>query len=343
MSVSAAASSASITQEFEFATLEQAAEWFAVLRSGAVSDEERQQWHAWLDMREEHRLAWQKVEAISNGLALPKAAPEAATAALSAAVLQRRRSLKMLSLLAVTGLVGWSVSRNSAVQTVLADLNADYRSAVGEIRNLTLADGSEIWLNTNSSLDQDYDAQIRRVKLRKGEVLIATHPDTQSPARPFIVYSAEGSLRALGTRFNVRQLDGKTRLSVLEGRVEVAPVDAPDARKIIDSGQQVDFNRSEVLAVATADPTQQAWSRGLLVADNMPLGAFIEELARYRSGYLACDPAVADLRVVGGFPLNQPEQALAMLEASLPVRVHQTLPWWVTVRAAEPSQAAADK
>lgn len=328
-------SPSSITQEFEFATLEQAAEWFAVLRSGAVSDAEREQWHAWLDLRAEHRLAWQRVEAISNGLALPKAAPEAATAALSAAILQRRRSLKMLSLFAVTGLVGWGISSNKAVQTAVADLNADYRSAVGEIRTLTLADGSEIWLNTNSSLDQDYDARIRRVTLRKGEVLIATHPDSQSPARPFIVYSAEGSLRALGTRFNVRQLDGKTRLSVFEGRVEVAPVDAPETRKIIESGQQVDFNRSAVMAVVVADPAQQAWSQGLLVADNMPLGNFIEELARYRSGYLACDPAVADLRVVGGFPLNQPDQALAMLEASLPVKVHQTLPWWVTVRAGE--------
>ena len=76
----------------------------------------------------------------------------------------------------------------------------------------------------------------------------------------------------------------------------------------------------------------------MLVADNMSLGDFVEELARYRSGYLACDPAVADLRVVGGFPLNQPDQALAMLEASLPVKVHETFPWWVTVRA-RPSSA----
>ncbi|MNR90896.1 fec operon regulator FecR [compost metagenome] len=333
MSISTAASSAAISQEFDFATLEQAAEWFAVLRSGVVSDEERQQWHAWLDLREEHRLAWQKVESISNGLSLPKAAPAAASAALSAAVLQRRRSLKMLTLLAVTGVVGWGISRNNTVQTLVADLNADYRSAVGEVRNLTLADGSQIWLNTNSSLDQQYDEQTRRVKLRKGEVLIDTNPDTHIPARPFIVYSAEGSLRALGTRFSVRQLDGKTRLSVYEGRVAISPLDATDNTKIIESGQQADFNRKEVITVAAADPTQQAWSQGLLVADNMRLEEFIEELARYRSGYLGCDPAIADLRVVGGFPLNQPEQVLAMLEASLPVSIHQTMPWWVTVRA----------
>ena len=69
MSIAGATSS---NQEFEFATLEQAAEWFAVLRSGAVTDEEREQWHAWLDVREEHRLAWQKVEAVSyTHLTLP--------------------------------------------------------------------------------------------------------------------------------------------------------------------------------------------------------------------------------------------------------------------------------
>lgn len=320
-------------QEFEFSTLEQAAEWFAVLRSGVVSDEERQQWHAWLDLREENRWAWQRVEAISNGLALPKAAPEAATAALGAAVLQRRRTLKMLTLFAVTGLTGWGVSRNSDVQMVLADLSADHRSAVGQISNLTLADGTQLWLNTNSSLDEAYDERLRSIKLHKGEVMIATRPDDRSPARPFIVHSAEGSLQALGTRFNVRQLNGKTRLSVFEGRVEIIPVDAHATAKIINAGEEVEFTRTEIRAVVPADAAHQAWSRGVLLADNMPLDAFIEELARYRSGYLACDPAIAHLRVVGGFPLDRPDQALVMLAAALPVQIHETMSWWVTVRA----------
>ncbi len=325
--------SASSAQEFEFATLEQAAEWFAVLRSGVASDEERHQWYAWLDLREENRLAWQRVEAISNGLALPKATPEAANAALGAAVLQRRRSLKMLSLFAVTGLLGWGASRNTDMQMVLADLSADHRSAVGQISNLTLRDGTQLWLNTNSSLDEVYSERFRSVTLRKGEVMIATQPDDRSPARPFIVYSAEGSLRALGTRFNVRQLNGKTRLSVFEGRVEIAPIDAHATAKIIEAGEEVEFSRTDIAAVVPADAARQAWSNRVLLADNMPLGAFIEELARYRAGYLACDPAIAHLRVVGGFPLSQPDQVLLMLEAALPVAAHATMPWWVTVRA----------
>jgi transmembrane sensor len=327
------ASAASSAQECAFSTLEQAAEWFAVLRSGAASDDEKARWQAWLDVREENRLAWQRVESISNGLSLPKMEPAAANAALDAAALQRRRAIKMLSLLAVTGLTCWEARNTYPVQTILAGFNADYRSAVGEVRDLTLADGTRLWLNTDSALDEHYDERIRRVKLRKGEVMIATNPDDRSPARPFIIESAEGSLRALGTRFNVRQLEGKTRLSVFEGRVEIVPRDPDAASKIIESGEQVDFTRNEIMAVMPAGSTSEAWTQGLLVADNMPLGELVTELARYRSGYLACDPAIAQLRVVGGFPLKRPDQALAMLEASLPIQVHRTMPWWVTVRA----------
>lgn len=333
MSMAHKAPFASSAQEFEFSTLEQAAEWFAVLRSGTASDDERQRWQAWLDMREENRLAWQRVESISNGLSLPKIEPAAANAALNAAALQRRRAIKMLSLLAATGLACWGAGNTYQVQTMLAGFNADYRSAVGQVRDVTLADGTKLWLNTDSALDDEYDEHIRRVRLRKGEVLISTNPDDRSPARPFIIDSEDGSLRALGTRFNVRQLDGKTRLSVFEGRVEIVPHDSGAGSKIIESGEQVDFTRSGIMAVVPVNPASESWSRSLLVADNMPLGEFIEELARYRSGYLACDPAVAQLRVVGGFPLNRPDQALAMLEASLPIQVHRTMPWWITVRA----------
>src|SRR5690606_7036304 len=174
----------SSAQEFEFSTLEEAAEWYAVFRSGTISDEERQRWQAWLDMREENRLAWQRVEAISDGLSLPRIAPVAAHAALKAAVLQRRRTLKLLSLFAVTGLAGWSASSIPQVQTMLAGINADYRSSIGEVRDLTLADGTRLWLNTDSALDENYDERIRLVKLRKGEVMISTNPDDRAPARP---------------------------------------------------------------------------------------------------------------------------------------------------------------
>lgn len=47
-------------------TLEQAAEWYALLRGGAADEADRRAWSEWLSARAEHRQAWQQVERISR-------------------------------------------------------------------------------------------------------------------------------------------------------------------------------------------------------------------------------------------------------------------------------------
>ena len=69
----------------------------------------------------------------------------------------------------------------------------------------------------------------------------------------------------------------------------------------------------------------------MLLANDRPLGDFIEELADYLPGYLGCDPRVADLSLVGAYPLGDPERILQALAGSLPIRVNRRLPWWVTI------------
>ncbi|MNT56173.1 fec operon regulator FecR [compost metagenome] len=63
----------------------------------------------------------------------------------------------------------------------------------------------------------------------------------------------------------------------------------------------------------------------------MRLGDFIAEVSRYRRGYLACAPEVADLRIVGAYALADTDRVLAALADTLPVRIQATMPWWVTV------------
>jgi transmembrane sensor len=63
----------------------------------------------------------------------------------------------------------------------------------------------------------------------------------------------------------------------------------------------------------------------------MPLGDFVTELARYRSGHVACDPAVAGLRVSGTYPLADTDRVLAILGKSLPVAVEYRTCYWVRV------------
>ena len=69
----------------------------------------------------------------------------------------------------------------------------------------------------------------------------------------------------------------------------------------------------------------------MLVVDNARLADVVEELGRYRSGYLGVDKNVADLRITGSFPLQDTDLALNALLPTLPVQIQQRTPWWVTV------------
>lgn len=316
-------------------TLRQAAEWFAMLGAGDAGEQDRARWRAWHDGRAEHRYAWQRVQAISGRLALPEGERTAAEAALDAAhqAGRRRRAIKALAMFGVTTATGWTAWQSLLGQSALAGLGADYQTGTGETAEFALADGSRLWLDTASAADARFSPALRRIVLRAGRVLVETAVRAGPPAGPLVVDTAEGRLRALGTRFAVQQFDGATEVAVYAGRVEVRPSDAAGESRIVEPGQQLRFTRGAIAAPQGAGAAGEAWARGVLLADNLPLPDFVAELARYRRGLLRCDPALAHLRVAGGYPLRDPDRALAMLEAALPVRVRQRLPGWVVVEA----------
>jgi transmembrane sensor len=306
----------------DYAVLQQAADWFATLSGGAVSEPQRQAWRLWLAASPEHAAAWQRVEAISGQFErVPGDRRRAAGQALSVAGSSRRRAIGMLALLCGGGLLALATARRGPLQAWVAN----QRTATGEVRETLLADGTQLWLNTNSAADIDYTANLRRVQVLRGEVLLESAHDTLVPARPLVVDSEQGRMRALGTRFSVRQGDGYTQLSVFDGAVQI------NAAQVITAGQQVRFTATSIGQVQAAEPGRQAWSKGVLLADNMRLDDFIAALAEYTPGYLGCDPQIADLRLVGAYPLADREKIFAALQSSLPVRINHRAPWWTTV------------
>jgi transmembrane sensor len=211
---------------------------------------------------------------------------------------------------------------------------ASHRTEVGERRELMLADGTHLWLNTDTALDVAYSAALRRIALHGGEVLVTSGPDAASPARALVVDVPQGRLTALGTRFAVRHLDeGAVRLTVYEGAVE-ARASGGGHSLVLPAGQTARLYADRVEPPELVAVPEDDWTRGMLVADNMRLHDFIAELGRYHRGYLGCAPEVAGLRIVGAYPLADTGRILSALEATLPVRVRRPLPWWTVVEAA---------
>ncbi|MDN2710465.1 FecR domain-containing protein [Janthinobacterium sp. SUN118] len=308
----------------------QAVEWLVRLQAGDCAPEVEQAWRAWRDSDPENELAWQHVEAcmarmrslpasLAHGTLARKPVHAQANAA-------RRQSLKLLALLAVGG-GAWLAGGDEQAASWLAD----YRTGTGELRHLVLADGTRIALNTASSIDVRYDAGQRLVTVRKGEIMVATARDPAG--RPFVVQTAHGRLQPVGTRFAVRAGSDGTCLGVFEGAVDIQPERAPAVARRLHAGQLASFTSMQIAAAQTLPAGADAWTTGMLVAHDMPLAEFIGELARYRHGRLACDPAIAHLRVSGIYPLADTGQVLDMLTRTLPVDVRQTTRFWVTVVA----------
>ncbi|MFY2005092.1 FecR domain-containing protein [Achromobacter xylosoxidans] len=320
-------------QAADFDSLQQAADWFALLRADRVTEQDRKAWQAWLRERTEHATAWHHVEAVSQRFEpLRVGGGEAALAGAAAArkgVIKRRRLLGGGAIVLGTSLLGWQGWRHTPLRDQALALAADHATGTGERRDLLLTDGSRIWLNARSAMDVDYRDAARCLTLLAGEILIATAPD---PARrPFYVESRFGRMQALGTRFSVRLAQDQVQLDVYDG--EVAVRNRAGATVNVMAGGQARFNAERILSTERADPARQAWSRGVVLADNLPLKTLVNELGRYRKGYLGVAPEVADMLVMGVFPADDPDRALDLLERNLPVRVQRPLPWWTSIVA----------
>lgn len=315
-----------------FQVLEQAAEWYAELRCGGADAARQQAWQRWLAADPMHRVAWQAVQGISQRFEpLEHLADRRHTAEhlLGAHQRVRRRAL-LRGFIALAGAgVLWSGWRSGAVPAWCAELAADYRTGTGELKPVRLADGTQVWLNTRTAFDVDFSSATRQLHLLAGEVLVDTAHEAR---RPFIVTTAQGRMRALGTRFSVCASNTHTQLSVFAGAVEVT-LPGTGARRVIEAGQQQAFDSQQLATPGNAELAREAWVEGKLVAADVPLGEVLEELSRYHHGYVSVSPQVAGLRVFGSLPLLDFDAALALLGDSLPIRIQRRLPWWTTVDA----------
>lgn len=306
---------------------EQAALWVVQLDEATADDALRADCARWCAQDPRHARALDAMrrmwEAVTPQTPVPARRPVRKAGARQAA-----------TLLAVVACMAWA---GSALP--LRVWLADERTAVGEVRQLTLADGSQVTLNSDSAIDIDFSGDKRRLRLRRGEVYV----EVAKNSAPFVVIDRDGAARALGTRYAVRRDAEETTVTVTESRVWVRPRAAVDKGAELAAGEQAAFDRNGMTrSVEAAPPGALAWRQGRLVFQDAPVPQVLRELARYRPGLLLADePALAGLRFTGVLPATQGDQALALLAAALPLEVSRVSPWLVRVSARAPAPQAA--
>lgn len=317
----------------------QAREWVVEVSDEHVGRPTRERFEAWLAADPEHARAFKesaRVLGLVSTLTWMERAPPA-----------RRPALRW-ALPAGVAAAAAAMLAVFALGPLTSQPTRDLATQVGEVRHLTLADGSRVTLGARSAIDVAFTETTRAVTLLEGEAFFEVEKD---PSRPFIVAVADHEVRVVGTKFNVHRGAERISVDVLEGVVEVAekpqsrpaPLSSEASAKeepeiqILTAGQQVVAPLVKV-ALATPDAPPPAppsvreilpedagaWRTGRLSYNNAPLVEVIADANRYHDGEIVfASDALRDLTVTASFRTDRIDQMLATLDRALPVEIER--------------------
>lgn len=277
----------------------EAAEWVARLDAGTLDPATQQQLDGWLagDSRRlgafiRARAQWADLNRLG---ALGVGKQELPAVAISS-LRWNRRAVLAAGLAALTaGGIGWFALRPQT---------ESYRTEVGEMRRITLSDGSTLVLNTDSEARIEFEATRRNVQLLRGEGLFEVAHD---PQRPFIVMTENVRVRAIGTVFAVRLRGETVNVTVSEGVVELArapstAVSLPLQRIAANQQSIVSPTMSSQVEEVTPEAVQRrlAWLDGKVAFDGEPLREAVAEINRHSHRAVVIDDAQLSAQPIVG-------------------------------------------
>ena len=197
-----------------------------------------------------------------------------------------------------------------------------YATGPDQRETVRLNDGSQLMLNADTTVIVRMHDDRRMLTLERGEAMFGVAHD---PRRPFRVQAGNGTVTALGTRFQVRHEPTQVTVTLLEGRVALERPDSGERRQLTPGDQATYGDVAKPVALRMVDTeVVSSWTRGRLLFRSTPLAEVVTEVNRYASTPLQLqDPTLGALPVSGTFPMGDSESVALALQALLPVRIEQ--------------------
>lgn len=314
--------------------LEEAMDWFMLLRDAPADPALTAAWGDWLHASDAHAAAWARICRTWAALgerpvASPEIAPMAARPSPAPQVPMRNSGFLRSRLgLAGASLMSLALIAGAFGPALQIRLEADFRTGAGETEVVTLADGSRVTLAPETALADDFDGTSRHVRLLSGEAFFEVERDT---ARPFVVDAQDASVRVLGTAFSVRDTGHGTRVELAHGSIALKPQGAPDAEELaLVPGDVVTVDRKGGKAeLSRIEPSDIAlWREGRLAVTDQPLGDVVALIQRQHPAWIMLpESELAALRVTGLYDLSDPDRALMALAAAFGLQVRTASPY----------------
>lgn len=277
---------------------DQAAEWLLKQGGANWNPQNQSDFDAWLAQSHHHLAAYWRLKAgwarAERLAALKPLQMRPEKVANSKSTRQLFRFAAVVCIVAVAStIVAYSwVSQERTVTT-----------AVGQRAKLTLADGTHIELNTNSTIVATVTPWRRTVELRRGEAFFDVRHDA---TRPFTVLAAGHRITDLGTKFSVREARSGLKVTLIEGRARLETANAKLQHHATDlvpgDVATVTASTMSVVKMPTRAVTDRlAWRTGKLIFDHATLANAASEFNRYNRIKIVISPEVAGLQINGVF------------------------------------------
>jgi transmembrane sensor len=204
-----------------------------------------------------------------------------------------------------------------AIVVTELDQTPTYVTSTGDQRSVKLPDGSLMQLNTNSRAEVAYTKTTRQIRLLQGEALFSVMKDAQ---RPFDVVAGGTTIKAVGTQFNVYRRNEATRISVVEGTVEI--MQAPENRTaalpevlVLQAGSEADATPVRLAKTANPDIAHAlAWRARRLEFHGDRLADVAREFNRYNKVQIRIEgDRIADRQISGAFDADDTRPLLEFL------------------------------
>lgn len=294
----------------------QAVMWEVRLREGGVGATVLNEFEHWRTAEASNEQAWnalqQRLSRIGGGHAHDASAIKHA---LRTPATERRRALRAAFGVLALGCGTWVL--REGVHGL--GLDADWQGAVGQRGEGTLADGTPLAYDAHSRIYLSGSVASPVLDLQQGQVLVKSWAQRDGV---LTVATSHGTLATGGAVLNVGRLHARSVVAVSAGSALLRPKSGPAV--LVSAGESFYFGGSGgVQASGLSFNAVSAWTRGVCVADRMPLAELLEIFGRYRKGVLRASERVAALEISGVFRLEDIERSLLQVADILPVRIQR--------------------
>lgn len=232
------------------------------------------------------------------------------------------RNIAAILLLPLLGLSAYLYYQTNTLKSKSVGL-LETTTAYGVRTKITLSDGSEVWLNSGSTLSypERFTGDKRQVTL-SGEAFFKVKSDKD---HRFDVQTSDGiTVSAYGTEFNVQAYaeEPEIKATLAEGHIQIDQINQPASQELIPGEQAVYSRHTQQMQVRKANLlVETAWKDGKLVFRRTPMEEIAKQLSRHFNVNIQLQgKEIFDYTYSATFTTETLAEILSLLEKTAPIR-----------------------